>query len=220
MNKRNQILTICLLSISISLACARAAELQITATPRPTATPQATMTPIPGWKKFEGRGVELWLPESFEGGNLEEDFDLIVEKLKGLGPDFEQLSQTLDQNRSVFAFWAFDSVVGEHGSLTSANITSERVLSAITIDMYLDAAVGQFPAGFTVAERGIVPIGDRDAGRLVVDFTVSGISGKEVLYAIKDGNNMWVISYGTGTDEFEGRLAVFEQSANTFSVQP
>jgi hypothetical protein len=221
MDKRNRIRLICVLSLSIMLACGQfEALLQPTVTPQFTATPQPTNTPIPGWEKFEGRGVELWLPESFEGGNLDEDLDLIVERLKGLGPEFEQLSQTLDQNRSVFALWAFDSKVGEQGSLTSANITTEQVLSVITIDIYLDAVEKQFPPGFAVRERDIVQLGDREAGRLIADFTVSGVSGNQLLYVVKDGNNIWVISYGTSVDEFEERLPVFEQSAQTFSIQP
>jgi hypothetical protein len=221
MNKRNRIRLICVLSLGIILACGQfQALLQPTVTPQPTPTPQPTTTPIPGWEKFEGRGVELWLPESFEGGNLDEDFDLIVETLKGLGPEFEQLSQTLDQNRSVIVLWAFDSKIGEQGSLTSTNITTEEVFSAITIDIYLDAVEKQFPQGFSVQERDIVLLGDREAGRLVVDFTASGVAGKQLLYAVKDGNNIWAISYGTSVDEFEERLPVFEQSALTFSIQP
>jgi hypothetical protein len=31
---------------------------------------------------------------------------------------------------------------------------------------------------------------------------------------------MWAITFATGADELEQRLAVFEQSARTFAVQP
>src|SRR5919199_4461962 len=46
-------------------------------TPTNTVSPTATLTPspaptvtsIPGWSKFRGGGVEIWLPNSFVGGD-------------------------------------------------------------------------------------------------------------------------------------------------------
>lgn len=250
MNKRNRLLLVCLLSFSTALGCGQAAAPQptarpqptavpqATATPRPTATPeptatpqptataqptampQPTATPIPGWKKFEGGGVALWLPQSYEGGNLNKDIDLIVEGLRTLGPDFEQMAQMIEQNPTMYVIWAFDSEVGESGFLTNVAVTTERVLSAITLDTYLDAAVQHFPAQFQVVEREIVSLQDRQAGRLAIEFNVSGVVGREVLYVIKDDGTMWVITYATGAEEFAQRLPIFEQSALTFTIQP
>lgn len=182
--------------------------------------PQPTATPIPGWEKLEGGGVELWLPESYEGGNLSEDLEVIVENLRRLGPDFEQMAQIIEQNPSMYVIWAFDSNVGSSSSLTNAMVTTERVLSAITLDTYLDAALNQFPDAFQVQERDIVTLGDHQAGRLLIEFVVQGVPGKELMYTVKDGTTMWVITYATGADDFDARLPVFEQSALTFTIQP
>jgi len=55
---------------------------------------------------------------------------------------------------------------------------------------------------------------------LVLEFAISGVVCKEVMYAVKNGNTMWLVTYATGVEEFEERLPVFEQSALTFKVQP
>jgi hypothetical protein len=191
-----------------------------TAIPEPTATPLPAATAIPGWEKFEARGVALWLPESYEGGNLEEDIDVIVGGLRGLGPDFEQMAQIIEQNPTLYVIWAFDSKVGDSGFLTNVTVTTEKVFSAMTIDTYLDAAVGQLPAQFQVVERDTVSLNGRQAGRLGIEFSISGVVGQEVMYVIKDDSTMWVITYATGAAEFEQRLPVFEQSASTFTIQP
>ena len=192
--------------------------LEPTATPEPT--PTETLTPIPGWEKFEGGGVELWLPESYEGGNPGEDIEVIVENLRSLGPDFEQLAQMMEQNPSWCIIWAVDSEVGDSGLLTNVNGTSEKVLSAVTIDTHIDAALKQLPAQFQVVERGIVSLGDYQAGRLVIEVTISGVAKKELVYVIKDGNTMWTITFATGAEEFDQRLPAFEQSVLTFAIQP
>jgi hypothetical protein len=175
-------------------------------------------TSLPSWEKFEGNGVEFWLPGSYDGGNLNEDLNTIVENLRKLSPEFENAAAGIEKNPEIFALWAFDSIMGDSGGLTSAAITSEKVLSAVNINTYLDAAQNQLPDSFFITDRQIVKLNQYDAGRLVIDFSVSGYSGKELIYVIKIGNMFWLITYGTGAVEFDQRLPEFEKSALTFKV--
>jgi hypothetical protein len=220
MNKRNCVLLVCMLLLSSVLGCAQATTSQPAPTPEPTATSEPTATFVAGWEKFEGGGVELWLPETYEGGNPEQDIDVVVENLRKLGPDFERTAQMIEQNPTMFAIWAFDSQVGDSGVLTNVNVTTEKVLSAVTVDTYLDAASKQLPAAFQVVGRDGLSINGHPAGRLTVEFAVSGVAGKEVVYVVKDDTTIWAITYATGADEFDQRLPVFEQSALTFAIQP
>jgi hypothetical protein len=164
--------------------------------------------------------VELWLPASYEGGDLAEDVEVIVENLRRLGPDYEQIAQMIEQNPSMYAIWAFDSEVGDSGFLTNVTVTTEKVPSAVTLDTYLDAALKQLPAQFQVIKRDIITLADYQAGRLVLEFAIYGVAGKEVMYVVKDDNTMWVITFATAAKEFDQRLPAFEQSALTFGIQP
>jgi len=201
-----------------TLACALSPSILPTKEPVTIPTIEIMPTTIPGWEKFEAQGVELWLPESYDGGNLKEDLQTVVEKIKSLGPEYENMANVIEQNPDMFAIWAFDSNIGASGSLTSTAITFEKVMSVVTIDTYLDAASSQLPASFVVTDRQIVTLNGYDAGRLVIEFSISGTNGKELMYAIKNGNTFWVITYGTGADEFDQRLSEFEKSALTFKV--
>ncbi|HEM46360.1 MAG TPA: hypothetical protein ENO23_04860 [Alphaproteobacteria bacterium] len=145
---------------------------------------------------------------------------MVAGELRSLGPDYEQIVQMIEQNPGMFVIWAFDSKVGDAGFLTNVNLITEQVLTVITVDDYLDAAVGQFPAEFQVVERETLSIGDLPAGRLTIEFSVSGVNGKEALYVVKDGTTLWVITYATGMDEFDERWPVFQVSAQTFAIQP
>lgn len=190
-----------------------------TATPTPV-PPTPTPTPIPGWEKFEARGIEMWLPESYEGGDPGQDLDVIVEKLRTLGPDFVQMAQMIEQNPSAFALWAFDSDVGDSGFLTNVNVVTERVLSAMTVETYSDMMVRQLPSQFRVVERGIVSLDHYQAERVLVETSIMGVEIKQVMYVIKEGNAIWIVNFSTGADEFERRLPAFEQSMRTFKIQP
>lgn len=195
-----------------------------TATPRPTPTWQPTPTPpptassIPGWEKFAGGGVELWLPDSFEGGNLYEDLEVIVEKLKALGPNFRQMAQMLEQNRSAFVLWVFDSQVGDTGGLTNVTVAKEKVLSVITIDTYLKALVQQLPSQFRVIDQKVMSRNPYPVAQVVVEGTIFSFQAKEILYIVKVDNTIWLIMFATDANEFDRRLPIFNQSIRTFTL--
>jgi len=187
-----------------------------TDTPEPTATPELMV----GWNKFEATGMEIWLPDGFEGGDLQKDLDVIVSKLKAIGPEFEQVASVIEANPNAFVMWAFDIDFGSSGYLTNMNIIQEQVLSVVTLDMYLQALEQQIPSYLSITEQAPGQLDRYDSIRLVIDTDVSGVKGKELMYVIKDGNTVWAITFATSLDEFDQRLPAFEQSVLTFISQP
>jgi hypothetical protein len=236
MKRMKPIMIACLVLMAATLGCSLAgtSEPGTTAPPAATAPPTAAAQPtamipppteaqlapggIAGWVRFAGGGVEIWLPASFEGGDLEEDLPIIVERLRALGPDFEPMAQTIESNPSMYVLWAFDSEVGAGGFLTNMAVTTETIPASMGMDTYLDAALGQLPAQFQVTKREVLTLSGFEVGRVEVEFLVSGVSGKELLYVLKDGHTVWVITYATSMAEFATRLPIFEQSFGTFRV--
>jgi len=176
-------------------------------------------TPMPGWEKFEAGVVELWLPESWEGWDPTEGIDTVVEKLQNLGPGFDKYAQQLVQNPSMVVLWVYDLEVGESGGLTNVLVCKQGVFSTMTVDTYLGLVLQSLPAQFQVTEQGTVRLTDHEAGRLILEADLSGVEAKELMYVVKEGTTMWLITYSTGAQEFDQRLPVFEQSALTFAIQ-
>ena len=223
MKKRILIIFMSIIILIVLTACgASQVLLNETATPVPTSTPlpTSTPTPIPGFAKFEAENIEIWLPDSFSGGDLENDLDVIVNRIKSLGPQYEQMAEQIKANPSAFVLWAFDSNIGSSGGLTNVNIGHEQVISAMTEEMYVEAIKRQLPSSFIVSDPKEVKLGPYDALQLIIQFNQSGISAKELYYVIKNNDIIWGITYSTGADEFNDRLPVFEQSAQTFYIHP
>jgi hypothetical protein len=205
-----------------------------TYTPTPTSSPTPTATPLPshtptseptervieGWKRFEGGGMEIWLPESYTGGNLEDNLEFVVEALKDLGSEYKDMVKMLEKKPSPYVIWAFDADVGDSQGLTNMAVASQKVPSSIAIETYMDLSENNLPKDFKIVERDIVTLGEYRAGRMVIEISMNGTRGKELTYMIKDGNDLYVIVYATGKDEFEARLPTFEKSIRTFAVLP
>jgi hypothetical protein len=205
-------LTMLVVVFILSACGASSGEIQETTVP--------AFTPPAGWNKFVGEGIEVWLPNSYQGGDLEKDLDVIVGRLETLGPEYEQIIQTIEANPSLFVLWAFDTSIGDTGFLTNMNITHEEVVSAVTLDMYIDAVKQQLPSSFTIADQKKIQLGENEAIQLEIDVNDTGISAKEAMFIIKDDNTIWVVTYSTGADEYANRLPVFEESANTIQINP
>ncbi len=171
-------------------------------------------------KKFETAKIELWLPDTFVGGDISKDLDLILSRMRAGGPDSARVAQFIEQNPSMFAMYAIDSKVGDIGSITNVNVTMEQTLSAITLDIYLDAVTKQLPSGFQVLDRKVVTLERYQAGRVVVETASQGRRVKQLVYVFKDGGTFWIATYTTSADEFDQRLPSFEQSIRTFRIKP
>jgi len=176
-------------------------------------------TAIPGWEKFSGGGIELWMPDSFEGGDLANDLDVVIERLRSLGPEYEKLAEIIEQNPSAIALLVYDSQIGTSGFLTNINVVKEKVISTVTLELYLDSSVQQMTSyGFKVSEQKMIQLDNYETARLVLQL--DALKAKEVIYMIKEKNTVWVITYATGAAEFSTRLPTFDRSANTINIQP
>ncbi len=189
-----------------------------TPTSPPPPTPTSAPAAIPGFTKYAASGIEIWFPESWQGGDLENDLDVVVSNLKSMGSEYDQIAQMIEANPTAFVLWVFDPNVGDTGYLTSANLVKEQVLSAITLDTYIEAVKAQLPSSMVIDDQKIVKVGQYDAARLEIALDISGVKARELMYIYLYNNTVWALTFATSEGEFSTRLPVFEQSASTFSV--
>lgn len=171
-----------------------------------------------GWKKFEGSGAELWLPPTWEGGDLSEKLDKLRTSLGSHNPDLEKFAEIVQQNPSAFSIWALDSIKSDSGFLTNVIVTHEQVTLTINLETYLQELSNNLPSQIRIVDMKIGLVEGYQVGRIITETSV-GRSGKQIYYVIKDGSNIWSVVFSTGANEFEERLRIFEASVRTFSFK-
>ena len=176
----------------------------------------------PEWARFTAGNAEIWLPESFEGGDLRQDLDVILNLMRNQGPDYAAMADLIEQNPSAFLLWAADTDNIESGVLTNVNIVTESVLSVIDTEAYLDAVEGMLPAGFDTLERARLALPEfEDASRLISYVKLPGAPPmKQAMYVIKDGTTVWTVTFTVHESAFESWLPIFQRSIESFSVSP
>jgi hypothetical protein len=204
---------------AILLGACGPAKTELGPTPTTPPTPTSTPDPYQGWNKVSASNIEMWFPDGWEGGDIQNDLDVVVENLKTLGPEFDQIVNVIEANPDLFVLWVFDTDLSGTGYLTNLNVVKAEVLSIITIDKYAEAVKGQLPSSMTITDQKKVKLNQYDAVRLEVTMEVSGILAREMVYVVKQGSTMYTITIATHEDEFEARLPVFEKIASSFSIQ-
>jgi serine/threonine protein kinase len=165
-----------------------------------------------GWKKFEGGGAELWLPPSWETGDLSEQLYKSMNKSASHNPEIEQFVQQVQQNPSAFPIWAFDSNTSYSRFVTNVIVTKDEVLSNTNLEIYSKELVSR--------EFSLLNMKTHWAkGYQVVKMIVLGVNSKQVYYVIKDNNSIWTILFSTKEDEFEQNLPIFQASINTLVLK-
>lgn len=161
---------------------------------------------------------EISIPDSFEGGDLGENLELVLDDLAALGPDFAGIVAAIRQNPDLFRLYAFDSELTNPAFLTNINVTAETPPFSLTIEEYRDASINLLPEAFIIIENDITTLNDFDAMRLVLEWEVApGVLVKQLQYTIKVNDSFFAVTYSTSADEFEERLPTFEESAATFT---
>ena len=168
-----------------------------------------------GWNTFEGGGVQISLPDNYEGGSAEE-MDEIVKKMESLGPEYSAMADMMAANPDLFLLWAYDPVISTGGLVSNVIVLEEPVLSGITLESYVEAASNLLPPEMRVVEQDIVSLDKYEAARWVLDTTMMGATIKQVVYAIKGDSTMYTVTFSTSSNEFNKRLPDFEKSIESF----
>ena len=177
------------------------------------------------WQTFKAPGVELALPENYRGGSPNTTgLQTLIKGIRSLGTDYEQIASMVEQNPSTFLLIAVDPKPDRTGGVTNVVVSAVKVPETVTVDAYIDAAVQSLPAPLRTIERKIVQVGQNSAGRVVTEASLPSSNTqadalRQLIYVIKDGTTLWTVAYSTRAGDYPQRLAMFEQSIQSFKVQ-
>ena len=133
---------------------------------------------------------------------------------------------------SNLEFWAPAELEKNPSSTDPVNLLSKKVGPtgypvnlALTkdsttgdLDSFIKQGLTTFNRDAIYLERKKFEIGSYEAIRLKVEVILGDLPVEEVLYFIKDGETVWILTMGTHINDFHDWLPVFDQIARTFRI--
>ncbi|MBW4471906.1 MAG: hypothetical protein KME45_16090 [Stenomitos rutilans HA7619-LM2] len=187
--------------------------------------PSGASALVEKWQTFKAPGIELALPENYRGGSPNTTgLQTLIKGIRSLGSDYEKIASLVEQNPSTFLLIAVDPKPDRTGGVTNVVVSAVNVPETVTVEAYIDAAMQSLPTPLRTIERKTVQVGQYPAGRLVTEANVKANASqldalRQLIYVIKQGRTLWTVAYSTRAGDYSQRLAMFEQSIQSFKVQ-
>jgi hypothetical protein len=163
------------------------------ALPTPTFTATTYESLIPeGWNQFKYSKVEMWMPADFVKASSSLKDDVIYAENK---------------NRKG------------NGFIVSVSLSKDTP-TVTDLDDYIRDGLKHFTPETTFLEKRAFEVGSYEAERLKMQAIIMNTPIGEVIYFIKDGGTIWIITGLSEYNEFNDWLTTFDQIAHTFRANP
>ncbi|MBI9048119.1 MAG: hypothetical protein JEZ00_01750 [Anaerolineaceae bacterium] len=185
-----------------------------------TATPNIpTFAPIDGWQKIDTDTFEIYLPERYKGGSIDENIDQLIEYFHSMGEEYKWYADTIYLNPDTYKLMSVDTKKGSSGFITHISITSKPAMPAYSIDAAMSSVSAGLAQGYQVVDQDLIEINGYEAAQIVAEFQSNDIAGKEIIYLIKGDSKMWILTFATGADEYNSRILEFVQIVDSFRIK-
>ncbi|MCG2784633.1 MAG: hypothetical protein L6461_05970 [Anaerolineae bacterium] len=211
----------------IASATALPATATVSLAPEFTDTPEIALTPtlaLPadppaGWIKFETAGAELWLPNSFVGGDMTTKRNESIQKVNELGKRFANVVTSMKAADKNIVLFAADKNI-THTVIREVTLEYVPVPEETLLKDYIDAAyVSEGGLAIVIYENKIMTLLGLETRRLTYQSRqTSGLEGTVIEYALKDGPGIWFVAYIFPPDQILDIMPMVEQSIATFNI--
>ena len=151
------------------------------------------------------------------------DREILLKAMSGLGGDFARLAKQFEAMADNLLFLAFDSKVNRQGGVTTVNVVEIPIFSNMKPITLAEMLVEQLPAqikGVKVSQAEAIDLPQYPAARFTAQLNLNNAAVKEALYVVKADKATYLVTFAAALNDFEKLLPVFEQSIQTFSVNP
>ena len=198
----------CTLLLTIS-ACNLPGLLQRQPTPEPTPTPDLGMV----W--YQGAGMQILLPDTYEQRDAKQDFGGILNSLEQfVGGEDSPLASLTDNLESNIAWWGEDTAAPAV-SPTQLLIVKNEALEGVPISL-IKSGVKMFLGNDADAlQTSDLTMGKRE----VIRFTYGKESTGWSAYVFKEQGLLWVVLFITPPANFAAQQDDFDYSVSSIVIE-
>jgi hypothetical protein len=196
-----------------------------TETVEPTQDPALTPTvPVPatppgGWVIFQTTGVELWLPDNFVGGDMFNKRSETIQRVNRLGKRYVNIVAAMrKQDKSTMLFMV--DKLQEETVKAQVKVSHITLTDDLLLQDYIDRNyVSDNNMQITINENKKMTLLGREARRLTYQARQrAGLENMVIEYVIKEGPEMWFVSYMIPAGQIMDLTPMINQSIATFNI--
>ena len=189
-----------------------------TATPEPSATvtPQVTIVPPGDWSMFETRGAQIWLPNSYIGGDMTDQRTKTIQKVAKLGKYYKSIVEGMKAAPKDEVMWMLDTNWDKSVIVTTV-IVNHQVLTVDTkLEKYIEDELAKLRKVPTLNKNKKMTVLGYETRQLVFQALLGTLEFTCVDYFIKDEADFWRVDYCVAPERYYELYPFIEKSMKTF----
>jgi hypothetical protein len=189
-----------------------------TTTPEPlaTVTPQVTIVPPGNWTMFETRGAQIWLPNSYIGGDMTDQRAKTIQKVTKLGKYYKSIIESMKTAPKDYAMWMLDTN-WDKSVIVSTVIVNHQVLTVDTkLEKYIEDELAKLRELPTLNKNKKMTVLGYETRQLVFQALLGTLEFTCVDYFIKDEADFWRVDYCVAPERYYELYPMIEKSMQTF----
>jgi hypothetical protein len=188
----------------------------VTLEPSATVTPPATIVPPGDWAMFETRGAQIWLPNSFVGGDMTDQRAKTIQKVNKLGKYYKLIVEDMKAAPEDYVMWMLDTG-WDKSVIVSTVIVHHQVLTVDTkLEKYIQDELAKLNETPTINKNKKMTVLGYETRQLVFQALLGTLEFTCVNYFIKDEADFWRVDYCVAPERYYELYPLIENSMKTF----
>ena len=230
MNKKKKVLftSICLVLMLTIMAChiplisrgvspeTKKVENTLAETVEQQPTEEAETEALLQEKVYQDNGVEMTLPATFILGDVENDFDSLMNQGQSLEDEQAQTIKGIFENyKEDILMWAYDPEGdGQYGTgLLVMKNDQFAGMSLMLISTFAKSIIGD-QLDFVDQQR--IKMDNREVLRIEASTGNLGVKSSQAFYIFNESGKLWIIAFFTDSDQIQESLLGFDQAVESF----
>jgi hypothetical protein len=176
-------------------------------------------TPPAGWVIFQTTGVELWLPDNYAGGDMFNKRSETIQRVNRLGKRYVNIVAGMRKEDKSTLLFMVDKLQ-EETVKAQVKVRHITLTDDLLLKDYIDRTyVSDKNIQITINENKKMTLLGREARRLTYQARQrAGLENMVIEYIIKEGPEMWFVSYMIPAGQIMDLTPMINQSIQTFNI--
>jgi hypothetical protein len=189
---------------------------EVILTPTQSALPAA---PPAGWVIYQSTGVEIWLPDNFAGGDMFNTRSETIKRVNKLGNRYASVVAAMKkEDKSTLLFMVDKNQ--QATDMLQVKVRHLTLIDDLSLKQYINQTyVSSDTLQVTINENKKMTLLGREARRLTYQARLgSGVESTVIEYVIKDGQDIWFVTYLLPAGQILDSMPMIDQSIATFNI--
>ncbi|MDY6845544.1 MAG: hypothetical protein SVP52_00205 [Chloroflexota bacterium] len=165
---------------------------------------------------YRDKGVEITLPATFVLGDVEDDFEALMEEGQLVqGDQAESIKAIFENYKEDILLWGYDLQAGDQYGTSLLVMKNEQFagMPLMIVSTFAKSIIGE---QLDFVDQQQIKMENRDVLRFETSTGELGVENSQAFYLFNESGKLWIIAFFTDFDQIQDSLQDFDKAVESF----